>query len=178
MSRGDYDDTDDGYGEPRPGGGRPSAAVVEMARARVRTPATLLQALAVVVIVFFTMMGVLSAISPESIVDPQYDWIESFQQKQPPEQRQPLPPRAEAVKEQGVRGPIYAVLWLAAGVVMFIGGSKMKQLRGYGWSIAASIVAIFPGMCCCCVGLLPGIWGLAALLNADVKAAFRRTAVT
>src|SRR5262249_10558957 len=59
---------------------------------------------------------------------------------------------------------------------IFIGGSKMKELKGYGWAITGSILCIFPGMCCVCIGLIPGIWGLVVLLNPDVKYADSRLA--
>jgi hypothetical protein len=134
----------------------------------------MLQLFGAITIAWFAMTGLLSLISPNTIVDVQYDWLEDMQKNQPAEQRQKLPPREEAIKDQQIQGPIYAVLWLAAGIFIFIGGSKMKSLTGYGWAMAGSILSIFPGMCCCCVGLLPGIWALVVLLNADVKAAFSR----
>jgi hypothetical protein len=133
-----------------------------------------MQLFGAITIVWFAMMGLLSLISPKTIIDVQYDWLESMQQKQPPEQRQKLPPRDEAIEDQQIQGPIYSFLWVAAGIFIFIGGAKMKSLTGYGWAIAGSILSIFPGMCCCCIGLVPGIWSLVVLLNADVKAAFSR----
>jgi hypothetical protein len=133
-----------------------------------------MQVYGAIVIAFFAMSGGLSLAAPETIVNAQYDWIEEMQKDQPPAERQKLPPRDEAIKSQRVQGPIYAVLWIAAGIVMFIGGSKMKELRGYGWSLAGSIVCLFPGCLCCCTGMLPGIWALVVLLNSDVKLAFSR----
>jgi hypothetical protein len=148
----------------------------QAARQRVHTPGVLLQLFGAVVIAFGAMNGALSLFSPETLVNWQYDLIEDMQRGQGAQQQQKLPPREDAIKSQRLQGPIYAVLWITAGIFIFIGGSKMKDLRGYGWGIAGSILSIFPGMCCCCIGLIPGIWALMVLLNADVKLAFSKNA--
>jgi uncharacterized membrane protein len=164
------------YGDLSPGGFDERGGWYDAARARVRGPGLFLQVFGVIIVGFFAMNGALSLINPNAIVDWQYDWVESIQKDQPPEQRQKLPPREEAVQSQRVQGPLISALWIAAGIVIFIGGSKMKELRGYGWAMTASILAMFPGMCCCCTGLVPGIWALVVLLNSDVKLAFSRNA--
>ena len=165
---------DYGMGPPRDfdDGGRWFAA----ARQRVRTPGLLLQLFGAALTEIYVMLGALSVVNPAAIVNLQYDQIEKWQRDQPPAQRQKLPPRDEAIESQKTQGPIYAALWVAAGVVIFIGGSKMKDLRGYGWALAGSILSIFPGMCCCCTGLVPGVWALIVLLNPDVRLAFSRNA--
>jgi hypothetical protein len=71
---------------------------------------------------------------------------------------------------------VYGVIMFVSGIIMFIGGSKMRDLRGYGWSLAAAILAGLEGFCCCCLPLIPGIWALVVLLNSDVKLAFSKTA--
>src|SRR5687768_1627192 len=127
-----------------------------LARQRVRAPGTVMQVFGAVVIALNAMCGGLSLFAPEAIVDAYYDQIEKMQKDQPPAERQKLPPRDETNKSLRIEGPIYAVLMIAAGIVMWIGGSKMKDLRGYGWSIAGAIVCLFPGCLCCCIGALPG----------------------
>lgn len=61
------------------------------------------------------------------------------------------------------------VLW---GVVLW-GSLKMKKLENYGLCIAASIIAMVPCLCpCCLLGLPFGIWALVVLSRADVKEQF------
>ena len=164
----DYDDQSD---PPRDEDNRRDFRRAEALR-RVKIPGTIQQLFGALIIAVQVTIGTLSLISPETIVNTQYDFAEKMQERQPPNQRQQMPPRADAIKSQQITGPIYAVLWITAGVFIFIGGSKMKSLHGYGFAIAGSILSIFPGMCCCCTGLLPGIWSLIVLLNQDVKRSF------
>jgi hypothetical protein len=179
STRDPYDDDrrNDGYDDhtdPLPGDqdNRHERRRAEALR-RVKVPGTIQQLFGAVIIAVEVMLGVLSLISPETIIDVQYDFIEKMQQGQPANQRQQMPPRQEAVDAQRVQGPIYAVLWITAGIFIFIGGSKMKGLHGgYGFAMAGAILSIFPGLCCCCFGLLPGIWSLIVLLNQDVKRSF------
>src|SRR5689334_22241968 len=96
------------------------------AQARVRAPGLLMQIFATIVIAFAVMNGALSLANPSVLVDWQYDMVEKMQKDQPPAQRQKLPPRDEAVKSQQIQGPIYAVLWIVAGTVMFIGGMRIR----------------------------------------------------
>jgi hypothetical protein len=148
------------------------------AQHRVATPGALLQLYAVILVTLFAMWGGLSLFSPLSIINPAFDWIEESQKGQgaQQQQQQQLPPREDAAKAQQIRGPIVAVIGIACGVVIFIGGARMKELRSYGWAVAGSIVSIFPGLCCCCTGLIPGLWALLVLLNPDVKLAFTKNA--
>jgi hypothetical protein len=61
------------------------------------------------------------------------------------------------------------VLW---GIVLW-GSLKMKKLENYGLCIAASIIAMIPCLCpCCLLGLPFGIWALVVLSRADVKQNF------
>ena len=54
-----------------------------------------------------------------------------------------------------------------------MGAVKMLQGRSWGLAMAASVIAMLPVDCCCCLGLPIGIWGLVALTRADVKQAFQ-----
>jgi hypothetical protein len=149
-----------------------------VAQKRVATPGAVLQLYAVILVTLFAMWGGLSLFSPQSIINPLFDWIEESQKGQgaQQQQQQKLPPRDEAAKQQRIEGPISSVIGIACGIVIFIGGAKMKELKSYGWALTGSIVAIFPGMCCCCTGLIPGLWALLVLFNPDVKLAFTRNA--
>ncbi|MDP6557592.1 MAG: protein kinase [Pirellulaceae bacterium] len=65
-------------------------------------------------------------------------------------------------------------LSLPLGVLMVIGGLKMRKLEMYGLPMTASIVALLPGTVGCVVGLPIGIWSLIVLNRTEVKAAFAR----
>ncbi len=180
MARGDeYDQPDSRDDERRrddrgpEDGDRRRDRRLEEARARVRMPATLLQLYGAWFVAVGLMWAVLNVIAPEAWVNPYFDWIEDMQKNQPAEKRQKIPPREDLVASTKVTGPIYGGIAFLSGLFMFIGGSKMKQLRGYPMGITGSIISIVPGMSCCCIGLLPGIWGLVVLMNDDVKSAFR-----
>lgn len=70
-------------------------------------------------------------------------------------------------------GPVSALLNLAASGFVLFGGLRMRDLRGYGLAVAASIVAIIPCWACCCIGIPAGIWSLVVLMRPEVKASFR-----
>jgi len=62
---------------------------------------------------------------------------------------------------------------LPVGIVMLIGGLKMRKLESYGLAMTASVLALLPGVSCI-VGLPIGIWSMIVLNRAEVKAAFER----
>ena len=65
------------------------------------------------------------------------------------------------------------IINIAVSGFIFYGGLQMKDLKGYGLSMGAAIVAIIPCFACCCIGLPAGIWALVVLMRDDVKAAFQ-----
>jgi hypothetical protein len=66
---------------------------------------------------------------------------------------------------------------LVAGALSFFGALQMRNLRGYGWAMAAAIINCIPLYgSCCCLGLPFGIWALVVLVKPEVKAAFRESA--
>jgi hypothetical protein len=74
---------------------------------------------------------------------------------------------------QGPLGAVLAIIGLIVGAVILLGAMKMKKLEGYGFAMAATIMAMVPCISpCCLLGLPIGIWSLVVLMNADVKAAF------
>lgn len=74
----------------------------------------------------------------------------------------------------GTGGLVYLGLCMIASIIVLVGAWKMKNLRAYWFSVTAMLIGTFPCMSICgCVGFFIGIWGLAVLNNADVKAAFR-----
>lgn len=59
------------------------------------------------------------------------------------------------------------------GILLLIGGLKMKKLQSYGLAMTSCVLAMVPLHCCCLLGLPFGIWGLVALNKPEVKDAFR-----
>ena len=61
------------------------------------------------------------------------------------------------------------ILW---GIVLLVGGFKMKKLQSYGLAMTSCILAMLPVHCCCLLGLPFGIWGVVMLNKPEVKDAF------
>ncbi|MCX6898441.1 MAG: protein kinase [Verrucomicrobia bacterium] len=63
---------------------------------------------------------------------------------------------------------------LVLSSLMIFSALKMKRLEGYGWAVAAAILAILvsPGNI---IGLPLGIWALVVLARPEVRAAFRQS---
>lgn len=58
---------------------------------------------------------------------------------------------------------------LAVYLPVFIAGIMIQQGRGWGFGIAASILAMLPCSFGCLLGLPVGIWALTVLFNDEVK---------
>ena len=68
---------------------------------------------------------------------------------------------------------LWSVLMLAANAVILAGAMRMKDLRNPGLARGACILALIPCLGPCFVLGIPfGIWGLVALADANVRAAF------
>ncbi|HTL98657.1 MAG TPA: hypothetical protein VL181_07620 [Holophagaceae bacterium] len=73
----------------------------------------------------------------------------------------------------GTIGIVFGVIGIIIGAVVFMGGSKMKNLQGYGFVLTAAILAMIPCISpCCLLGLPIGIWAVVVLVKPEVKAAF------
>src|SRR5262245_7191598 len=149
-----------------------------VARQRVQSAGTALQwwgmiSIFIAVLALGTCIG-----APEAIFRPYYDKLLDMR-KGAPAGQQPLPPYEEFQKSGQMQNIAFYAISLACSALIFLGGTKMKQLTGYGWAIAASILSIIPCTnSCCCAGVPIGIWALMVLLNADVKLAFSRSIPT
>ena len=88
---------DYGAGEPIAGGPGDGEQWFEEARRRVKTPGFLLQIFGAVCVAICVMYTVANLLNAEGMINAYYDWVEDMQKKQPPEQRQKLPPRDEAL---------------------------------------------------------------------------------
>jgi hypothetical protein len=150
------------------------------ARQRVQSAATALQWYGMISIFIAVLVLGIMAAAPDAIFRPIYDKMLDMRKGQPPAPgQQPLPPYDEFRKSNQMQNIVASAISLACSALIFLGGTKMKQLQGYGLSIAASILSIIPCTnSCCCVGLPIGIWALMVLLNADVKLAFSRNVPT
>ena len=145
-----------------PAPGTISAGLRAYALARVSTPATLLVVfgcLAIPVAVLGTISNIIAFnMQGAGFPNPVFD---QFFQQDP----------AFMVGTQVVS----AVVSVGVGILMIIGGLKMKKLEGYGLCLATSIVAIIPCFTpCCCLEIPFGIWALVVLLDSQVSAAFRQ----
>lgn len=73
----------------------------------------------------------------------------------------------------GTVGIIGTIIVLGAGAFITYAALQMRQLKGYGLGLAASIIAIIPCVSpCCLLGLPLGIWALVVLNKPEVKAQF------
>lgn len=74
----------------------------------------------------------------------------------------------------GTIGLISNIINVGIGVLILIGGLKMKKLESFGLAVTACILAILPCTSpCCLIGLPIGIWALVVLFRPEVKSAFR-----
>ena len=73
----------------------------------------------------------------------------------------------------GTAGVLMAVLQTACGIIVLLGGIKMRKLENYGLCMTASIIAMIPCISICClIGLPIGIWALVILSKPEVKSSF------
>lgn len=74
----------------------------------------------------------------------------------------------------GYGGIGVAVLGLIGGILMVLGGIKMRNLSGWGIAVLAALASILPcSQVCCLYGVPIGIWCLVVLFDSRVKEAFR-----
>ena len=151
--------------------GFPQQATREEALAKVSMPATLLLITGIISIfgalatgsIPLVMPGLMQQVADQAANDPEV----GDEQREQFEQVIPL-----------LASPINYVtgaIGLLGAIVMCIGAVRMKQLRSYGLSMAACIIAICPYLSACCTCIFPiaiGIWGIIVLANPDVKSHF------
>lgn len=68
------------------------------------------------------------------------------------------------------------VSWVLSGIgsiLIIIGAVKMKNLSSSGWGMTSAVLSMIPcfSSCCCVLGLIFGIWAIAALRDPNVRAA-------
>jgi hypothetical protein len=73
----------------------------------------------------------------------------------------------------GAIGIVFNLIAAVAGVVIIMGGLKMKNLQSRGMAMTASILAMIPCISACClIGLPIGIWSVVTLNDPNVRSAF------
>lgn len=167
----DYGDGDMNSNEPEGRG-----PWYEDARRRVQTPGMILMVLGgLSLFVTIAYLGLLFA-APDVALRGQYDFMVDLQKDQP--NAKPLPPYDEFVKTQQMQSGIFQIVAVAGSILIFLAGSKMRQLQSYSLCMVGSILAILPTCTnnCCCLTVPFGIWAIVVLLNSDVKLAFAKTA--
>jgi hypothetical protein len=74
---------------------------------------------------------------------------------------------------EGSVGTASSFIGILVAAFIIFASLKMRDLRQYELSIAASIIAMIPCISPCCIlGLPIGIWCLVILLRPEIKAAF------
>ncbi len=75
---------------------------------------------------------------------------------------------------EGSIGAVSSFIGILVAAFIIFAALKMRELRQYELSIAASIIAMIPCISPCCIlGLPIGIWCLVVLLRPEVKTAFQ-----
>jgi len=108
------------------------------------------------------------------------DQLEKQMEKDNPKQLADLKAQGwsvEDVRKMIIGGSITcAVVDFLGSFVVLFGGLRMLNLKSYGLSILAAIVASVPVVSCsgCCgLGAIAGIWAIIVLINPEVREAFR-----
>ena len=151
-------------------------AVIARARAKVNAPATFM---IVVSVILFLLSAAFIYLIFFSGLDLSVEMLKYFENMVPdPKEKAKLQQQIEEAKnrDKSMENAINiatSVLALVGNLIVLVAGLRMKVLKSYALCIAGSIVALIPYVTsCCCLGLIPGIWSLVTLSNADVKAGF------
>ena len=163
--RDDYEDDDS----------RPSRR--QEALQRVRTPGMILQVFGVISLLLGLILSMTYAFAIDTIAKPMYEGVYEPMKKQPGAKAQNIPTYEEYRQSSQIVGLIFYPIGVICSIAIVIGGGKMTKLRGYGWAMTASILAMIPCTnICACLSIPFGIWALVVLLNSDVKRAFASAA--
>lgn len=89
----------------------------------------------------------------------------------------PTPPADDSMpswmRMQGVLGIIGNLVGIGIGAVIFMGSTKLQNLKDHGFVLTAAVLAMVPCLSpCCLIGLPIGIWAIVVINRADVKPHF------
>ncbi len=79
------------------------------------------------------------------------------------------------IKQFNLLNVASSLVGTVSGVVMCLGGLKMKRLESHTFCVVANVLAIAPITSACCVCIFPiaiGIWGIVVLNDAAIKQQF------
>jgi hypothetical protein len=134
----------------------PAQMTKEQARARLLGPAIGLIVFAIAGLGFMALLGIVMVADPDEV-------FKDVGQ--------------DPAEKAGAVGffAAYFTVGLVTRIVQLLGAIAMLRARGYALAMAGAICAIIPCEIYCCLPCLPlGIWALAVLNNAQVKAAFQQ----
>jgi hypothetical protein len=162
------------FAPPSDSGPDPNRWLIDVARS-VQGPGMAMQWFGAASLLLAVLGLIVYLVNPDTIFQPVYNWVAREQQKQPPENRTPLPPYKKWVQAQQMSSVIGGLIDLTGSLLITIGGMKMRQVSGYGWAVTGAILSIIPCTnTCCCAGLPIGLWASVALFNSDTRRAFAR----
>ncbi|MBM3877105.1 MAG: DUF4339 domain-containing protein [Verrucomicrobia bacterium] len=74
-------------------------------------------------------------------------------------------------------GMLIQIPFLVVNIALYglsvFAAANMLQLRRWGWCLTGAIALVVPCTgCCCCLGVLSGLWGMIVLTRPGVRAAF------
>ena len=163
------------YGDPPPPDPENDGRWLANAIQSVRIPATALQWYGIGSFLLAALVVTVFLGAPEQSAGRYYDELVKLQRDVPPDEREPLPPRDQFVRETQVQYVASGVVSLVCSFLIAFGGIRMRQLHGYGWAVTGAVLSAIPCTnSCCCVGTPIGIWALVILFGSDVRMAFDR----
>lgn len=166
---------DDDRDRGRPRGGDPAVG-----REKVKGAGTALMVFGIFALLLSLVALGLYFGSPDTVAKPYHDMMKDLTKDVPkqPGQPEPVPPYDEFKQQMVLQGSIGSAIAAVCGLVITIGGMKMRNATGRGLAMTSSILAMIPcTSSCCLIGLPVGIWALVVLSNPDVKAAFAENAI-
>lgn len=153
--------------------------VLELAKAKTRTPGTLMLLVGVIMLVGWIGNVAMLATGYDATVKLYEIMVDASEPGSP--QRKRMEKLLEEAKTrdkslENVIATITTVVSLVFNALVVVAGQRMKNLQSYGLCIAGCAAAIVPINSCCCLGFPVGIWALITLINAQVKEGFALTA--
>jgi hypothetical protein len=141
----------------------------------VQLPGAALQWYGVVSMLLAAIVVAIFLAVPDEVSHRVYDQMVKSQRDKPAHERTPLPPFDQFARTQQIEWLAGGGLSLVCSFLIALGGIKMKQLHGYGWAVAGSVLAAIPCTnSCCCIGLPVGLYALVTLFGSDVRLGFAR----
>jgi hypothetical protein len=82
----------------------------------------------------------------------------------------------DAQMQNGIAGLVTGGVLVLIGLLIILGGVRMRRLQSYGLALTGAILAAIPCLsigACCGLGEIIGIWSFVVLMDPEVRAAFR-----